>query len=260
MSSIRAPFLRDITLLDKAVGRKDFPFGLPCFANGFDLELREPVTFVLGENGTGKSTLLEAIALGCGFSPLGGSRNQGAGYMRRGDGDEPGEELPEEALARALRFSWLPKVTNGFFFRAESFFDLAGILESYGNADYPMAERHLHDLSHGEAFLAFMQARLGDQRRAIYILDEPEAALSPSRQLAFLRLVDGWRRSGNVQAIIATHSPIVMAYPHAQLMLLDEFGWREARWRETPHHAIYKRFLSDPEGEIERWLADDDQG
>jgi len=98
---------------------------------------------------------------------------------------------------------------------------------------------------------------MGDAGRAVYILDEPEAALSPSRQLAFLQMIDRWRRAGQVQAIIATHSPLLMAYPHAQLMLLDEFGWREARWRETPHYAVYKRFLDDPEGQIERWLAED---
>lgn len=252
MPGLRAPFLREITLRDDAVGsRIAFPFTLPCFAAGFEVALREPITFVLGENGAGKSTLLEAVALGCGFSPLGGSRNQGAGYMQRvdeGDPDATANDLPEESLARALRLSWLPKVTKGFFFRAESFFDLTGFLDD-GAA--------LHTMSHGESFLHFMNARLGDTQRAIYILDEPEAALSPARQLEFLRLVDRWRRSGNVQAFIATHSPILMAYPYAQLMLLDEFGWREAKWRETSHYAIYKRFLNDPEGQIERWLAEE---
>jgi predicted ATPase len=253
MPSLRAPFLREITLRDQAIRERDtFPFTLPCFAAGFEVALREPVTFVLGENGAGKSTLLEAIALGCGFSPYGGSRNQGAGFMQRVDEDDPGNvtanDLPEESLARALRFSWLPKVTKGFFFRAESFFDLTRYLADGAE---------LHTMSHGEAFLHFMNARLGEDRRAIYILDEPEAALSPARQLEFLRLVDRWRRSGNVQAFIATHSPILMAYPHAQLMLLDEFGWREAKWRETSHYAIYKRFLNDPEAQIERWLAEE---
>ena len=252
MPSLRAPFLREITLQDQLVRERGaFPFNLPCFAAGFEVALREPVTFVLGENGAGKSTLLEAIALGCGFSPLGGSRNQGGGYMTPIDPNDPDsgtDDLPEESLARALRFSWLPKVTKGFFMRAESFFDLTRYL-----ADGDV----LHTMSHGEAFLNFMNARFGEHRRAIYILDEPESALSPARQLEFLRLVERWHRSGNVQAIIATHSPILMAYPRAQVLLLDEFGWREAQWRETSHYAIYKRFLNDPEAQIERWLAEE---
>ena len=148
-----------------------YPFNLRAFSHGIDVTLRSKVTFFVGENGSGKSTLLEALAECCGFNPEGGNRN----HHRATFADR-------SPLAQALRLSWRPKVTEGFFLRAESFYDFATYIQGVSNLELD-GGRSLHEQSHGESFMALFANRF---EQGIYLLDEPEAALSPQRQLSFL--------------------------------------------------------------------------
>jgi predicted ATPase len=199
------------------------------------------VTVLVGENGVGKSTLLEAIAGQIGFSMQSGTRNFAS------DEDAP-------ALARCLRLAWLPKVTTGFFLRAESLFNLATqidrldsdpdqkfgppIIDSYGGVS-------LHQQSHGEAFLALFEHRFN--QRGIYVLDEPEAALSPARQLRFLQVLRSMERSGNAQVILATHAPMIMAYPGADLRVINRDGIQRGQPQDTSHWRILAELFAKPE-------------
>ena len=237
------PFLRRITLIPDGVDLKRHPFDVPALA-GLDLELRTNVTFLVGENGSGKSTLLEAIATCCGFSPEGGSRDH---HFRTRD--DPGE------LAAALRLSWRPKVTDGFFMRAESFFNFATYLDGTASSLQRYGGVSLHAQSHGESFLALFANRFD---RGIYLLDEPEAALSPQRQLSFLKVVHDLESDGRAQFLIASHSPILLAYPGATLLGLDDGPIREVRWEETAHYVITRDFLASPARFFAHLFAKDD--
>jgi len=227
-----APFLRRVTSLPEKMDRSKFPFNVAAFSRGIDIEFRCNVTFFVGENGSGKSTLLEAIAECCGFNPEGGNRDHHfATFGERSD------------LAKALRLSWLPKVTEGFFMRAESFYnfatyiDQASTLRAYGG-------KPLHEQSHGESFLALFVNRF---EQGIYILDEPEAALSPQRQLSFLKVIHDLESPGHAQFLIATHSPIILSYPGAVLLNLDGNSIREVAYNETDHYRVTRDFLNAPE-------------
>jgi predicted ATPase len=250
-SRLQAPFLRSIAEIPEKVAAGEFPFTLPFLKGGdFSLEFASPVTFFVGENGTGKSTLLEAVAELCGFNPQGGSRDN---YYRHGDGADA------HGLASALRPVWLPKVSKGFFFRAESFFNFATYIEqAYAEDLYPRStpwtERNLHRHSHGEVFLSFFERRFGGEQSSIYLIDEPEAALSPERQLEFLAMIEERRVAGTVQFLIATHSPLLMAYPHADILLFSHRGIRRGALSDTPHFRLYQDFFSDPQGFLEAAL------
>jgi len=236
-SILKAPFLKRVSLLAERIDHGAFPFDtLAYLTDQFDLDFTSPITVVAGENGSGKSTLIEALAVASGFNVFGGSQHH-AGHA--GGADARG------ALAAAMRLSWLPRVRNGFFLRAESFFQLASYLDDVGNPELH-GGGSLHGRSHGEAFMAMFQHRLGTRRQAIYFMDEPEAALSPQRQLAFLNLMSEWQAAGTVQAIFATHSPILMSVSRAAVLWLDERGLRPIRPDETPHWRIYKSFLANP--------------
>ncbi|MGH7930424.1 MAG: AAA family ATPase, partial [Candidatus Binatia bacterium] len=154
--------------------RSRYPFNLRAFSNGIDLALRSNVTFFVGENGSGKSTLLEAIAECCGFNAEGGSRDHH--FASFGERSE---------LANALRLSWGAKITEGFFLRSESFYNFATYVDEISNLR-AYGGKSLHEQSHGESFLALFVNRF---EQGIYILDEPEAALSPQRQLSFLKII-----------------------------------------------------------------------
>lgn len=235
---LKALFLKRMSLRPDLIDRAVFPFDtLRFLAEEFNVEFTAPITVLVGENGSGKSTLLEALAIASGFNVLRGSQDHRA-YT--------GGAGPANALGAALRLAWLPRVRNGFFLRAGSFFQSASYLDEVGNPAFCGGKR-LHERSHGESFMAMFEHRLGAGRQAIYFMDEPEAALSPQRQLAFLNLVREWQSAGTVQVVMATHSPILMSVPGVELLWLDEAGLRPIRADETPHWRIYKAFLSNPE-------------
>jgi predicted ATPase len=231
------PFLKKASFAKPKKG-EGFPFSMPLFSHGLEIEFSKPVTFFVGENGSGKSTILEAIAAQCGFSLTGGNKNHLLG-----------EPLDQSVLASITRLSWLPKVGDGFFMRAESFFNFAsqideiaktdpGILMSYG-------DKSLHTQSHGESFLALFNNRFGG--RGLYILDEPEAALSPMRQLSLLAIINRLEKEGQSQFIIATHSPILLSYPGSTILSLDGGTIKNVAYRETEHYKLTKAFLENPE-------------
>lgn len=217
-----------------------YPFSLPAVRELEVLDLHPKVTFFIGENGSGKSTLLEAIAISVGFNPEGGTKNFRFGT--RGSHSNLHEHL---RVAKGVR---RPK--DGFFLRAESFFNVATEIENL-DADLSAGPRvigsyggrSLHEQSHGESFLALVTNRFGG--KGLYILDEPEAALSPQRQLAVLsRMHDlAWDES---QFIIATHSPILMAYPDAWIYEFSREGIRRVAYEDTEHFQVTRDFLSNP--------------
>ena len=227
-----APFLRRVTVLPEKVDPGRHPFNVEAL-RCLDLELGSRVTFFVGENGSGKSTLLEGIARCCEFNVTGGGRDHQS-QMPPGDGGE---------LASALRLSWLPKATDGFFLRAESFSNFASYIDQTSNLGR-YGGRPLTEQSHGESFLALFLNRF---RCGIYILDEPEAALSPQRQLAFLKVIRDLDAQGQSQFLIASHSPILLAYPEATLISLDGGRIHNVAYRDTDHYRITKAFLDSPE-------------
>jgi predicted ATPase len=221
-----------MTVHPELVDPSRYPFNVRAFSHGIDLELRSNVTFFVGENGSGKSTLLEAIAECCGFNPEGGNRDHH--YATFAD---------RSPLAQALRLSWLPKVTEGFFLRAESFYNFATYIEQVSNL-LPYGGKSLHAQSHGESFLALFVNRF---EQGMYILDEPEAALSPQRQLSFLKIIHDLEKANQAQFRISTHSPIILSYPGAVLFSLDGDSIREVNHRETDHYQLTRDFLDAPE-------------
>ena len=248
-SSLTAPFLKSLSFIEDRVKPQEFPFNIPAFRGGkLELSFEQPVTIVVGENGTGKSTLLEGIASQCGFNLSGGSRNNAYDNA-----------LKQPSIGNALRLGWLPKVTQGFFLRAESFFNFASHLDQLQREDPRSLSSYggvsLHEQSHGESFLALARNRFG-RGRGIYILDEPEAALSMQRQFEFLKIIRELEIEGESQFIIATHSPIIMAYPGAQLLLFDGKVVREVPLSETPHYRILRDFMNNPALMMERLFND----
>ena len=208
--------------------------------NGGTIEFTSPVTFFVGENGTGKSTLVEAIAVAMGFNPEGGTRNFSFNT-----------NATHSCLYEHIILSRSAYPKDGFFLRAESMYNAATYIEELDrlpaaapsiSASY--GGQSLHHQSHGESFLAIVQKRFG--RNGLYILDEPEAALSPSRQLTLLyemkRLVDE-----GAQFIISTHSPVILAYPDALIYEITEDGMDVVPYNECEHVELYKRFMESPE-------------
>lgn len=229
-------FLKKITLLrNKVPSYQKYPFTIPSIHHLEELKITKPITFFVGENGSGKSTLLEAIADKCGFHTAGGGRNNIY-------------EVHEAnaALGDFIRLSWMPKITNGFFLRAETFYHFASYLdeieEDSGSFKH-YGGKSLHHQSHGESFLSLFKNRFG--KKAIYLLDEPEAALSPQRQLTFLRILHDLTKEQDCQFIIATHSPILLGFPDAALIEFTEEGLKETLYQDTSHYIITKYFLEN---------------
>lgn len=229
---------------DKVPSFSAYPYCLPVIRNLTSIEFHPHVTFIVGENGTGKSTLLEAIAVASGFNPEGGTRN--FGFSTRASHSPLHNVL---SLRKGLK-----RPRDGYFLRAESFFNVATEIERMDNdipLDAPLTAppiinsyggKSLHEQSHGESFFTLVTKRFGGN--GLYLLDEPEAALSPSRQLALLSRLHQLVKL-NSQFIIATHSPILMAYPDATIFSLESDSIRKVAYTDTEHYAVTKQFLND---------------
>jgi predicted ATPase len=229
-----SPYLVRVSLRQDRIQRGVHPFTIPLLAREeLDLGFTTPVTFLVGENGSGKSTLLEGLAWALGFNAQGGNRDNS--YADGGDG---------HSLGRALQLNWRQRVTDGFFLRAETFFNFATYLEEAGSAFIAYGGKSLHGQSHGEAFLALFENRIED---GMYLLDEPEAALSPGRQLTFLSILHQLACMKVAQFVIATHSPILLTLPGATVLNIEDGRLREVSYRDTEHYQLTRDFLNAPE-------------
>lgn len=245
LTRLSAPYLKRLWMREDARLDDRYPFNLPWLDSAFALDLTTPVTVIVGENGTGKSTLIEAVAALCGFDEAGG----GKGY--RPVDHSRAVDRSGALLAGTLRAAWLPKITAGWFFRAESFFSVARFLDEAAR-DANAAPPDFLSGSHGEGFVRFFEERMSQQ--GIYLLDEPESALSPKRQLELLRLLHAIQISGKAQVIMATHSPILMSVPGARLLEITRSGLAATTLQETRHFKLYRDFTEDPEEFVARAL------
>jgi len=249
--NLPAPYLRRLWLDPSRIAdRKAYPFCLPFLGDDFELGFDRSITVIVGENGTGKSTLLEGIAVLAGYDEAGG----GKGYMPV-DHSKALEKMGGQ-LSTALRASWLPKITNGWFFRAESFFSVARYLDEAAlNEDGTrVGGPDFLSHSHGEGFLRFFEERC--QRQGIFIFDEPESALSPARQIEFLKLMQRMEQSTICQVVMATHSPMLMAYPNARLLRLSKYGLEPVTVEQTDHFKVMREFCDDPAGFVEAAITE----
>ncbi|KQM65844.1 ATP-binding protein [Sphingomonas sp. Leaf17] len=234
-TTLPPPYLKRVWLdPDQITDPAAYPWCLPLFRSGaFELTFEKPVTIMVGENGVGKSTLIEGIAALAGFDEAGG----GPGY--RAVDHSRALEVGGATLAQGLKAAWLPKISQGWFFRAESFFSVARYLDESGS---PSADFLSH--SHGEGFMRFFEERC--DRPGIYFFDEPESALSPNRQFDFLKLLRRMQDGGQAQVILATHSPILMALPDATLLRMGKYGLEPVELEDTDHFRIIREFALDP--------------
>ncbi|MBF8983132.1 AAA family ATPase [Lutibacter sp. B2] len=231
-------YIRSVELQrDKIPSFTRYPFCLSAIRNLYNLKFHPKVTFIVGENGTGKSTILEAIATAYGFNPEGGTKNFNFSSM----------DTHSELHDYLKMVKGVSKPKDGFFLRAESFYNVATnideldkggggrrIIDSYGG-------KSLHEQSHGESFLALLINKF--RGKGIYILDEPEAALSPTRQMTIVSRIHELVEQGS-QFIIATHSPIIMAYPNAVIYEIKE-GFKMVEYEETEHYQVMRDFLNN---------------
>jgi predicted ATPase len=233
--------LKKLMLLKQRVEDwNSYPFSVPTIRGLQELNLHTRICFFAGENGTGKSTLLEAIAAHYGFGPEGGNRNFSSNTTESNQSTAP--------LAKALRLSFDKRTGAGFFLRAESFFNTASAIDNLGvQAGYGHS---LHAQSHGESFFTLLLRKF--QSNGLFLLDEPEAALSPQRQLAFLVLLhDTLRTHKDAQFIISTHSPVLLGYPGAQIISFDDGHLHEITYEETAPMQIVRRFVNDRDSFIQ---------
>ena len=239
------PYLFSVELRrDRGPDFTRYPFNLPAVRTLDRLEFHPRVTFLIGENGTGKSTLLEALAVACDLNAEGGSAN--FRFQTR---------ETEYELERFLKLSKNPILPgDSFFLRAETFYNVATEIERLA-VDSAYGPKRLHDQSHGESFLALFENRF--HGRGLYLLDEPEAALSPTRQMSFLILLKRLCDAGS-QFVIATHSPIVMAYPDAWIYVLGEKAPQRVPYDETEHYRVSRAFLTNHKKVLANLFKDDD--
>jgi predicted ATPase len=255
------PFIKSFSI--NSDRQHPWPFDIPAVQYAQQIDLDNPVTILVGDNGTGKSTLLETLAVKLNLPLIGG-----------GIGQHPGFEAAR-SLQSLTQIEWKRQTNKGFFFRAEDFSDflnsverernkIAGDLrELEGKVDPSIINQmsegmnynlyytrknygdNLQAYSHGEAYLKILQMRISG--KGVYLLDEPEAALSPLKQLSLLSFIMERLKKGDAQFIIATHSPIIMGLPKASLYQILETGMNKVKFRETEHYSITKNFLDNPE-------------
>ena len=218
-----------------------YPFTLPMLTPQFEIKFERPITIFVGENGVGKSTLIEGIAALAGYDDAGG----GKGY--RPVDHAIAKERSGGSLAEAFKAAWRPKITDGWFFKAESFFSVARYLDEVNS---PYADFLSH--SHGEGFMRFFEERL--RRQGIYFFDEPESALSPSRQIEFLRILNRMQESTICQVIMATHSPLLMVCPGADLRRITHDAVQPVTLEQTDHFRLMRDFCTDPEAFVSNAL------
>ena len=249
----RDPFILQVTLMRDLVASFDrYPFSMPVIRSLEHIDMHPKITFFIGENGSGKSTLLEAIAVAAGFNPEGGSRN--FSFATRASHSD---------LDHYLKLTWgamKPRRPDGFFLRAETFYNVATEVERLdaGPGGPPIIQRYggvsLHEQSHGESFFSVLLNRFTGS--GLYLLDEPESALSPTRQMSMISIVHQLCGRGS-QFIIATHSPIIMAYPEATIYHFSEEGIRPTRYHETENYKVTKAFLTRTEPMLNELMKDD---
>lgn len=243
------PFIRSVEITPAPAGapRDGYPWTVPAVPALDGLAFHSPITYFVGENGSGKSTIIEALAVAAGLNPEGGSRN--FSHSTRDSHSNLWRDL------RLVRGARRPK--TDFFLRAESFFTGASYLESLPrDAGDPLASyggRSLHEQSHGESFLALLINRFGPD--GLYLLDEPEAALSPQGCLTCLRRMHELVEAGS-QLIVATHSPIVLAYPGADIYECDEGGLQPVTYEGTASVTLTRTFLDSRQRFVERLLSE----
>jgi len=238
------PYLQEISLRpDADIDFGSYPFSIPSVRELNVMTFHPDVTFLVGENGAGKSTVLEAIAVAMGFGAEGGTKN-----VRVSTTNSVSDLHASLKLVKSFR-----KPKDGYFLRAESFFNVATYMDEVGYLD-GYGGRSLHARSHGEAFLALLTHKF--RGNGLYLLDEPEAALSPNRQLAALSAIHQLVQAES-QFIIATHSPILLSYPNAKILLFDDAGVTEIAFEDTDHYAVTRDFLNNYPKRIEQLLADE---
>ena len=234
-------FIRQITIDWNKIDKYSYLRDIKAISGLDSLEFTQPVTFFVGENGSGKSTLLEAVAVTYGFNPEGGTRNYNFSTYNS-----------HSELHEAIRLSkGYRKAQDGYFLRAESFYNVATQEEAYADERHP-SERY-HEKSHGESFLAIAQKRL--HPNGIYIFDEPEAALSPQRQLTLLMEIYNCVREGS-QFIIVTHSPILLSIPSAEILTFDDGPLHPCSYEETDSYQITKMFIDNRKQILQRLLEE----
>ena len=215
-----------------------YPFNLEIFRKTETIAFTRPVTFFIGENGTGKSTLLRAIARGCGIH-----------IWEEREGRNDPDNRYEDLLHQSLRITWTSGKVPGSFFASEIFRHFAEILDQWGMAD-PDTIRYFGDStlvvkSHGQSHMNFFETRF--KRKGLYLLDEPENALSPKMQLELLHLLRQFTTRGDAQFIIATHSPLILACPDAEIYSFDGPGIRKVNYEDTDYYRVYRDFLNNRE-------------
>lgn len=251
MAALEEPYWIEARL-ERREGWDDnvYPFNVPSVRTTSTIAFHPRVTFLVGENGSGKSTLVEALAVAWGFNGEGGSRN--FGFATRGS------HSPLHRFIRPVRKALRPR--DGYFLRAESYFNVATEIERLDRepGGPKIIDAHggvsLHEQSHGESFFALFEHRF--RGGGLYILDEPEAALSPARQLSFLARLHQLVQAGS-QFIIATHSPILLGYPDAWIYQTSKYGLERVAYEDTEHYEITKGFLNRRETYLDVLLADD---
>lgn len=215
--------------------RTDFPYRLPLFCKETTIELKTPITFIVGENGAGKSTFLESLAGVIGFNQMGGNANHNYGTTEQYDIEE------------ILKLQWNIKTKKGFFFRAESFYNFSNYIDNLMDEDcgirFAYGGKKLVEQSYGESFLSLFKTKFRD---GLFILDEPEAALSPERQLSLISILNDLTKYHNAQFIIATHSPILITAPNSTIYEIDDCNWIEKKYDETKQFELYKSFINNP--------------